>query len=118
MNIQALNANPTLGRRQVPRNNNVSFGAKLNRETLNGAKDAALNTLGTVKNKAGNGAKKAFEAVSAAASQGAQKVAKFISEHKGAKGIKLVATALTAIVAGAFAIKEIYDIVTKSNPER
>lgn len=45
-------------------------------------------------------------------------IVKFAKEHKGAKGVKLAAAALTAVVAGGFAIKEIYDIATKSNPER
>ena len=45
-------------------------------------------------------------------------ISKFAAEHKGAKGVKLAATVLTAVVAGGFAIKEIYDIATKSNPER
>lgn len=45
-------------------------------------------------------------------------IVKFAKEHKGAKGVKLAATVLTAVVAGGFAIKEIYDIATKSNPER
>lgn len=45
-------------------------------------------------------------------------ISKFAAEHKSAKGVKLAATVLTAVVAGGFAIKEIYDIATKSNPER
>ena len=44
-------------------------------------------------------------------------VAEFVAKNKGVKGIKIAATVLTAFVAAGFAIKELYDIVTKSNPE-
>ena len=40
------------------------------------------------------------------------------AKNKGAKGVKIAATALTAAVATGFAVKELYDIITKSNSER
>lgn len=74
---------------------NKKFGARV-LDTLKGAKTKVVDTL--------KGAKDG--------------IVKFAKEHKGAKGVKLAATVLTAVVAGGFAIKEIYDIATKSNPER
>lgn len=187
MNISAINANPTLGRPQVPRKNNVAFTGT--QETVEaGAKEtkkAAPAIFGTIKNAALKvfGAVKKFftemvpgffrgiaahfkpskeqvkaggEALAEAAAQGAETAAKtveaapkkklgrtildglgsagkhikktagtakdavvkFFQNNKGAKGVGLAATVFTALVAGGFAIKEIHDIATKSNPER
>lgn len=120
MNIQALNSSATLGRRQVPRNNDVAFGKKikLNKEKVEGAKTATKGIIRTVGSKIADGAKAAGKILKNSFSKAKQTGAKFVSEHKGAKGVKFAAAALTAVVAGGFAIKEIYDIVTKSNPER
>ena len=146
MNIQAINASPTLGRRQVPRANNVSFGNNINDTAKTAAKSKAaiLNSLsnakGRVKDAAGqlpdaaknlgSRIKQGFIFISSKALDGLRVVkgaakngftrakgvvGDFIKNHKGAKGIKIAATALTAVVAGGFAIKELYDIITKSN---
>lgn len=120
MNIQAINANPTLGRRQVPRNNSVSFGKKLNvkNEHIKNAGDAVSDAAKLVARKAKRGFEVVSQAVSNGVKSGKKSAAEFASKHKGAKGVKIAATAITAVVAGGFAIKEVYDIATKSNPER
>ncbi len=130
MNIQAINASPVLGRRQVPRNN-VSFGKKMEiknqhiknaGETVSNVAKKTGETIGNTAKFIAAEVKKGAGVFSEAAvrgfKKGKQNVANFIANHKGTKGVKLVATALTAIVAGGFAIKEVYDIATKSNPER
>ncbi len=147
MNIQAINASPTLGRRQVPRANNVSFGNNINgaAKTAAKSKGAALknglsNAAGFVKNIvknipdavkklggkikegaafAGSKVLDGFKTVIGATQKGytkaSGKIADFVNNHKGAKGVKIAAMALTSVVAGAFALKELYDIITKSN---
>lgn len=123
MNISAINASASLGRRQVPRNN-VSFGKKIdihnvaskNVVTKNAAKlgQNIKNAALFVGKKVSSGAKKAVGGIKKTFAN-IKNVAK---DNKGVKGIKIAATALTAIVAGAFATKEIHDIATKTNPER
>lgn len=107
MNINAingLNANPTLGRRQVPRSN-VSFGASIDAPVKETAK------------KAVSGGKKVADKISDALKASKDAIVDFASKHKGKKAIKPIAVGLTALVAGGFAIKELHDIVTRSNPK-
>ena len=148
MNIQAINASATLGRRRVPSANSaVSFKGSVKQTAVDGAKAAkgtisnafknvkgfVLNTVPNVLKTAASKVKKGTgflgskvldgaKVVGGAFKKGTLKakdsVADFVAKNKGAKGVKIAATALTAVVATGFAIKEIYDIVTKSNPER
>ncbi len=146
MNIQAVNANSTLGRRRVPSSNNVSFqgGAEETVEAAakgvknaassvvegvkdaapaaaNSAKGAASKVAGAITfagSKALSGAKTAGGAIKKGALKAKDTVAEFVAKNKGAKGVKIAATALTAAVATGFAVKELYDIITKSNSER
>lgn len=124
MNIQAVNANSTLGRRRVPSSNNVSFqgGAKdAAPAAANSAKGAASKVAGAITfagSKALSGAKTAGGAIKKGALKAKDTVAEFVAKNKGAKGVKIAATALTAAVATGFAVKELYDIITKSNSER
>lgn len=75
------------------------------------AKKPFVQKAGDLFKKAGSSIKKGF-------TKGKDAAAKFIAEHKGAKGVKLAAIGLTVVVAGGFAIKELHDIITKSNPEK
>lgn len=124
MNIQAVNANSTLGRRRVPSSNNVSFqgGTKETVEAAaKGVKNAASKVAGAITfagSKALSGAKTAGGAIKKGALKAKDTVAEFVAKNKGAKGVKIAATALTAAVATGFAVKELYDIITKSNSER
>ena len=146
MNIQAINASATLGRRRVP-SANVSFKGSAEQTVeaaANGAKSAGSNAFKSVKNFAFNtvpnalktaasnvkkaagflgskvldGAKVVGGAFKKGTLKAKDSVADCVAKNKGAKGVKIAATALTAVVATGFAIKELYDIVTKSNPER
>ena len=130
MNIQAVNVSPTLGRRQVPRNsvsfgNNVQVDANQVKKIENGAKNFASNIWKNIKNganfvvsKVASLAKTTEKLAKRSFKKAKKTVGDFIENNKGAKGFKIAATGLTVIVAGSFAIKEVYDIVTKSNPER
>ena len=131
MNIQALNASPTLGRRQVPRNNNVSFSGSPKIKTGNLGEtgrnvSGAFRTLGGrirvgtsfIAQKVVKGAKASVDFLKRAFQNARNGLGTFVAKSKKFNKIKIFATALTAIVAGGFAIKEVNDIVTKSNPER
>lgn len=101
MNISAINASSTLGRPQVPRNN-VSFSGR--KEVLHNAGEAVKRTGGRAKNGIVNFFRNAKVAID-----------NFVKNNKGARGVKIAATALTAVVAGGFAVKEMHDIATDSN---
>lgn len=117
-NISAFNANASSGlnRPQVPRNNSsVSFKGAAG-STVEQAAQAVVKK--SFKKKAGDFFKGAGAGIQNAWKSGKDAALKFIAEHKGVKGVKLAALGLTVLLAGGFAVKEIHDIVTKSNPER